>query len=394
MTKFIDDDVVHRETLQLAKRLIECRSVTPADGGSLDLIERRLTAAGFRCERLDRGGVRNLWSRHGETAPVLCLAGHVDVVTTGPPDRWSSDPFVPTERDGYLYGRGAGDMKTSVAAMVTAAERVTGASPNHPGTIAVLLTSDEEGEAVDGTATVVETLQARHETIDACILGEPTSSARLGDVVKNGRRGSLNGVLTVRGVQCHVAYPEQGANPIHSALPALAELAGIRWDEGSEDFPPTSFQISNVHAGTGANNVIPGSLELLFNFRFSPASPVELLRERVHEVLDRHRVEYRLEWSLSGPPFMTPRGWLVDALSAAITNVTGTTPKLSTTGGTSDGRFIAAVAREVVEFGPIGEAMHGVNERVRLADIAPLSTIYEQTLLGLLGDRAIPTLPR
>jgi succinyl-diaminopimelate desuccinylase len=381
---------IHGETLQLARRLIGCRSVTPADGGCLDLIATRLAAAGFQCERVDRGGVSNLWARRGQAAPLVCLAGHVDVVTPGPLDQWSSDPFVPAERDGYLYGRGAADMKTSLAAMVTAAERVVTARPNHRGSIALLLTSDEEGAAVDGTAAVVEVLQTRGESIDACILGEPTSSDRLGDVMKNGRRGSLNGVLTVKGVQCHIAYPERGRNPVHTALPALAELVAIEWDRGTEYFPPTSFQISNVHAGIGANNVIPGTLELLFNFRFSPESPVERLKAHVHEVLDRCRLQYELAWSLSGPPFITPRGRLVEVLSTAITGVTGLTPELSTSGGTSDGRFMAAVAREVVEFGPPSEAMHGVDERVRLADLAPLSAIYEQAILALLVVHTLP----
>ena len=374
-----------RETLDLARRLIACRSVTPADGGCLDLIAARLEAAGFRCERLDRGGVANLWARRGERAPLVCLAGHVDVVPPGPIAGWRSDPFVPTERDGYLYGRGAADMKTSVAAMVTAAERSVTAHPDHGGSIALLLTSDEEGDAVDGTVAVVDWLRGRDETIDACVLGEPTSVARLGDTVKNGRRGSLNGALTVKGVQGHIAYPERGRNPIHTALPALAELAAVQWDQGNEYFPPTSFQISNVHAGTGAVNVVPGAMELLFNLRFSPESSVEDIKARVRATLDRHGVEYELAWSLSAQPFMTRRGKLVDALGRAITAVTGLTPALSTSGGTSDGRFLAAVAREVVEFGPPGEAMHGVDERVRLADIAPLSAIYERTIAALLA---------
>jgi len=378
-------DDAHRETLALARRLIACRSITPADGGCLDVIAARLTAAGFRCERVDRGGVGNLWARRGQTTPLVCLAGHVDVVQPGPLDRWSSDPFVPTERDGYLYGRGAADMKTSVAAMVTAAERIVTADPNHRGSIALLLTSDEEGDASDGTAAVVDALRSRGDTIDACILGEPTSAKRLGDTLKNGRRGSLGGVLNVRGVQCHIAYPERGRNPIHTVLPALAELTAVQWDHGNEYFAPTSFQISNVHAGTGATNVIPGRLEVLFNFRFSPESTVEELEARVHATLDRHGVEYDLVWSLSGSPFMTRKGRLVEALSGAITAVTGLTPELSTGGGTSDGRFIAAVAREVVEFGPLSEAIHGVDERVRLADIGPLSTIYERTITALLA---------
>ncbi len=376
---------IQRETLELARRLIACRSVTPADEGCLDLVASRLAAAGFRCERLDRGGVGNLWARRGHAAPLVCVAGHVDVVPPGPIDRWGSDPFVPTERDGWLYGRGAADMKTSVAAMVTASERVVAANPNHRGSIAVLLTSDEEGDAADGTVAVVDALRSRGETIDACIVGEPTSSARLGDTMKNGRRGSLSGALTVKGIQCHIAYPERGRNPIHTALPAIAELAAVEWDRGNDDFPPTSFQISNVHAGTGAGNVIPGTLELIFNVRFSPESTVEGIKARVHAILDRHGVEYDLRWTLFGVPFVTRRGRLVEALAGAITAVTGLAPGLSTSGGTSDGRFITAVAREVVEFGPLSEGMHGADERVRLADIGPLSSIYERTIAALLG---------
>jgi succinyl-diaminopimelate desuccinylase len=377
---------IHDDTLRLAKRLIACRSLTPADAGCLDLIASRLTAAGFHCERLDRGGVSNIWARRGQSAPLVCLAGHVDVVAPGPLTRWTSDPFVPVERDGYLYGRGAADMKTPLAAMVTAAERVVTAHPNHGGSIAFLLTSDEEGDAVDGTAAVVETLRSRGETIDACIVGEATSSERLGDVMKNGRRGSLTGALCVKGVQCHIAYPERGRNPIHAALPALAELAAIEWDPGNDDFPATGFQISNVHAGTGSINVIPGLFELQFNFRFSPAVPVEQLEARVHEILDRHGLEYDLAWTLGASPFLTPRGRLVHTLSAAVAGVTGLEPQLSTSGGTSDGRFLAAIAREVVEFGPVNASVHMVDERVRLADIGPLSTIYEQAIVRLLAD--------
>ena len=372
-------------TLTLARRLIACRSVTPAEGGCLDLVAARLTAAGFQCERLDRGGVSNLWARRGRTAPLVCLAGHVDVVPPGAVERWTSDPFVPTERDGYLYGRGAADMKTSVAAMVTAAERIVSANPHHPGSIALLLTSDEEGDAVNGTVAVVEALESRGEMMEACVVGEPTSSSRLGDTIKNGRRGSLSGVLRVKGVQCHIAYPERGRNPIHTALPALAELAAMSWDQGNEYFQPTSFQISNVHAGTGATNVIPGALELFFNFRFSPESTVEGLEARVQQTLDRHGVEYDLTWSQAGSAFMTPTGRLTDALSAAITSVTGLEPELSTNGGTSDGRFIARVAREVVDFGPLSESIHGVDERISLADIHPLSAIYERTIAALLA---------
>jgi len=379
---------IHDDTLRLAKRLIACRSLTPADAGCLDLIASRLTAAGFHCERLDRGGVRNLWARRGQSAPLVCLAGHVDVVAPGPLTQWTSDPFVPVERDGYLFGRGAADMKTPLAAMVTAAERVVTAHPNHGGSVALLLTSDEEGDAVDGTAAVVDTLRSRGETIDACMLGEPTSSERLGDVMKNGRRGSLNGALTVKGVQCHIAFPERGRNPIHLAVPVLADLAAAEWDQGNRHFPPTSFQISNVNAGTGATNVIPGTLELLFNFRFSPESQVEQLKARVHEILDRHTLEYDLVWTLVGSPFITPRGQLVETLGTAITAVTGLEPQLSTSGGTSDGRFLAAVAREVVEFGPVNESIHKVDERVRLADIGPLSTIYERAIVSLLAGRS------
>jgi succinyl-diaminopimelate desuccinylase len=300
-------------------------------------------------------------------------------------ERWTSDPFTPTERDGSLFGRGAADMKTSVAAMVTAAERFVARVPQHHGSLALLLTSDEEGAGVDGTAAVVRELQSRGDGIDACIIGEPTSASRFGDTIKNGRRGSLSGVLRVNGIQCHIAYPERGRNPIQTALPALAELAAIEWDRGNEYFSPTSFQISDIHAGTGANNIIPGSLDVMFNFRFSTDSTAEQLKARVHQVLDAHRLDYVLNWSLSGVPFLSPRGGLVDIVSAAVTAVTGVTPALSTTGGTSDGRFLASVSREVVEFGPLSASIHGIDEHVRIADIAPLSAIYEQTIAALLS---------
>jgi succinyl-diaminopimelate desuccinylase len=376
---------VHVETLDLAKRLIACRSVTPEDGGALDMIGARLTKAGFACERIDRGPVGNLWARRGTAAPVVCLAGHVDVVPPGPVDRWTSDPFSPTERDGSLFGRGAADMKTSVAAMVTAAERFVARAPQHRGSLALLLTSDEEGAGVDGTAAVVRELQSRREGIDACIVGEPTSASRFGDTIKNGRRGSLNGILRVNGIQCHIAYPERGRNPIQTALPALAELVAIEWDRGNEYFSPTSFQMSDIRAGTGANNIIPGSLDVLFNFRFSAGSTAEQLQARVRAVLDAHRLDYELTWSLSGAPFLSPRGGLVDVVSAAVTAVTGVTPALSTSGGTSDGRFLANISREVVEFGPLSTSIHGIDEHVRIADIAPLSTIYERALDALLA---------
>lgn len=378
-------NIAQDETVALARRLIACRSVTPADDGCIERIAARLAVSGFRCERIDRGNVRNLWARHGQGAPLVCLAGHVDVVPPGPVERWTSDPFVATERDGFLYGRGASDMKGSVAAMVTAAERFVSARPDHAGSIALLLTSDEEGAAIDGTVAVVDALQGRGETIDACIVGEPTSTKRLGDTVKNGRRGSLNGTLLVKGTECHIAYPERGRNPIHVALSALAELVAVRWDRGNEHFPPTSFQISSVHAGTGTVNVIPGSLEVLFNVRFSPESTVDGIKALVHATLDRHGVEYDLAWSLAGAPFMTGRGRLVEALGRAIADVTELTPALSTSGGTSDGRFIARIAREVVEFGPVAESMHGVDERVRIGDLGPLSAIYERTVEALLA---------
>ena len=372
------------QTLALARQLIACRSVTPADAGCIDLIAGRLASAGFHCEHIDRGRVRNLWARRGSAAPLVCLAGHVDVVPPGPAHEWQSDPFVAFERDGYLYGRGASDMKGPLAALVTAAERFVNSHSDHAGSVALLLTSDEEGAAVDGTAAVVETLQRRGETIDACIVGEPTSVNQLGDTVKNGRRGSLGGTLMVKGAPCHIAYPERGRNPIHAALPALAELAAISWDQGNQHFQPTSFQFSNVHAGAGTVNVIPGSMEVLFNIRFSPASTVDSLEARVREVLDRHGIEYDLVWHLSGEPFMTVPGRLLNTLGGAIKSVTGLTPALSTSGGTSDGRFIARVAREVVEFGPVAEGMHAANERVRVADLGPLSAIYERALEGLL----------
>ena len=376
---------IQRDTLDLAKRLIACRSITPEDAGSIEMITSRLAKAGFACERIDRGAVKNLWARRGTGGRLVCLAGHVDVVPPGPLEQWTSDPFTPAERDGCLFGRGAADMKTSVAAMVTAAERFAAATPDHRGSLALLFTSDEEAAAVDGTAAVVRELQTRKERIDACIVGEPTSADRLGDTIKNGRRGSLNGVLTVKGVQAHIAYRERGINPIHTAIPALAELAAIEWDQGNEYFSPTSFQISNVHAGTGSNNTTPGTLDALFNFRFSTESAADQLKARVHAVLDAHAVDYTLEWSLSGAPFLSPRGGLVDVLSAAIASVTGVTPALSTSGGTSDGRFLAAVSGEVAEFGPVGRAVHGIDEHVLVADIAPLSAVYEQAIAGLLA---------
>jgi succinyl-diaminopimelate desuccinylase len=377
------------ETLRLARDLIACRSITPADGGSLALLASRLAAAGFRCERLDRGPVANLWARCGTAGPVVCLAGHVDVVPPGPVEQWSSDPFTPTERAGLLYGRGAADMKGAVAAMVTAAERVARTAAGR-GSVAILLTSDEEGDAVDGTAAAVEALRARGETIDACVIGEPTSARQFGDTIKNGRRGSLSGKLRVRGQQCHIAYPERGRNPVHEASPALQALVSAEWDRGTPYFQPTSFQISNIHAGTGAGNIIPGTLDIWFNFRFSPASSVTALQESVRRVLDDHRLQYELEWTLIGEPFLTPRGPLVDAVSAAVQAVAGVQPELSTSGGTSDGRFLARLSREVVEFGPLNDSIHKIDEHVRVADLEPLSAVYERTILAMWDGGITP----
>lgn len=378
------DARIHDETLALARDLLSRRSLTPDDAGCLDLVSARLERIGFRCERIDRAGIGNLWARRGTAAPLVCFAGHADVVPTGPVEQWGSDPFTPTERDGNLYARGAVDMKGPFAAAITAIERVVARRPDHPGSIAVLLTADEEGAATDGTVAVVDELARRGERIDQAIVTESTSVTRLGDGLKNGRRGSLNGTLTIKGVQCHIAYPHLGKNPIHLAAPALAELAALRWDEGNEYFPPTSFQISNIHAGTGAVNVVPGALTLLFNFRFAPTSTVEGLQARVVEVLTKHGLDYDLQWSVSARPFLTPKGPLVDELAATIREITGVQPELSTGGGTSDARYLATISREVVEFGPVNETMHKVDEHIRLADIAPLSRIYEITLDRLL----------
>ena len=375
-------------TLALARQLIARPSVTTADAGCLDIIADRLRPLGFAIERLDSTGptgpVCNLWARRGQTAPLVCLAGHTDVVPPGPREQWQSDPFEPSERDGLLHGRGAADMKASLAAFVVAVERFVGACPDAGGSIALLLTSDEEGDATDGTVRVVEALRARGESIDFCIVGEPTSTARLGDTIKNGRRGSLSARLVVKGLQGHVAYPEQVRNPIHLAAPALADLASAHWDDGNEYFPPTSFQISNIHAGTGATNVVPGTLEVLCNFRFSTANSVENLQARVHALLDRHQLEYEIHWTIGGQPFLTPRGRLVAAMEEAIQAVTGGKPMLSTSGGTSDGRFIADICSQVVEFGPINASIHKVNEHVAVADLEPLAGIYQEALARLL----------
>ncbi len=371
--------------LDLARQLIARRSVTPDDAGCLELLAARLAHRFETPLPSRRSIVKPSGARRGTARPLVCLAGHTDVVPPGPVDQWCSDPFLPSERDGRLYGRGAADMKTSLAAFVVAVERFVATRPDHRGSIALLLTSDEEGDATDGTVRVVEALKARGETIDYCIVGEPTSVARLGDTIKNGRRGSLSARLVVKGLQGHVAYPEKVRNPIHLAAPALAELSAARWDEGNEFFPPTSFQISNIHAGTGATNVVPGTLEVLFNFRFSTASSVESLQDRVHRLLDRHGLEYDIHWTIGGRPFVTPRGALVAALSEAIREVTGIVPELSTSGGTSDGRFIAEICPEVVELGPVNASIHKIDEHVALADIEPLTAIYLGTLERLLG---------
>jgi succinyl-diaminopimelate desuccinylase len=371
-------------TLQLAIDLLSRRSNTPEDAGCQELMISRLEKLGFNIERMRCGDVDNLWARRGTEGPLLVFAGHTDVVPTGPLDQWHSEPFTPTIRDGMLYARGAADMKTSLAAFVTAIEEFVAAHPDHDGSIGLLITSDEEGIAVDGTVKVVEALQARNELIDYCIVGEPTSNKQVGDMIKNGRRGSLSGKLIAKGIQGHIAYPHLVKNPIHMVSPAIAELAKTVWDEGNEYFPPTSWQISNMNGGTGATNVVPGEVEILFNFRFSTASTVEGLKEKVHAILDRHGVEYDLQWELSGKPYLTPKGSLVAAISGAIEQAYGITPELSTSGGTSDGRFIADICPQVIEFGPLNATIHKLNECVGVADIEPLKDTYRITMEKLL----------
>ncbi|MDO8893084.1 MAG: succinyl-diaminopimelate desuccinylase [Sulfurimicrobium sp.] len=373
------------DTLELAKALISRRSLTPDDAGCQEIIIGRLEKLGFKIEKMRFGNVDNFWARRGTSAPLVCFAGHTDVVPTGPLDKWESEPFTPTIRDGMLFGRGAADMKTSLAAFITAIEAFLGEHPGHAGSIALLITSDEEGIAVDGTVKVVEALKARNELMDYCIVGEPSCVSRLGDTIKNGRRGSLSGKLTVKGVQGHIAYPHLAKNPIHLAAPAIAELAATQWDQGNEYFPPTTWQVSNVHGGTGVTNVIPGTVEVMFNFRFSTASTVEGLKSRVHAILDQHGLEYELAWELSGKPFLTPRGDLVAAIGSAILEVTGVETELSTSGGTSDGRFIADICNQLVEFGPLNATIHKLNECVAEADIEPLKEIYRLTLTKLLA---------
>ena len=375
---------MHNDTLALAQALIARRSLTPFDDGCQEILISRLEKIGFNIERIRCGEVDNLWARRGSSAPLVCFAGHTDVVPTGPLEKWDSDPFKSEIREDKLYGRGAADMKGSLAAFIIAIETFVARHPHHSGSVALLITSDEEAAAIDGTVRVVEALQARNEPIDYCIVGEPTCVDKLGDTIKNGRRGSLSGTLTVKGIQGHIAYPHLARNPIHLAAPAIAELAQAKWDEGNEYFPPTTWQISNINGGTGATNVIPGEVTILFNFRFSTASTIESLRARVHDILDRHQLDYDLRWEFSGKPYLTPRGNLVEAVSLAIQTVTGIEPQLSTSGGTSDGRFIADICPQVVEVGPRNATIHEINEYVEVKDLEQLPEIYRLTLENLL----------
>ena len=372
-------------TLEYAKALISRPSVTPEDEGCQDWMIEKLEALGFQCETLWFEEVRNLWARRGSDGPLLVFAGHTDVVPTGDAGKWRFDPFVPTEDGDLLYGRGAADMKGSIAAMLVAVEDFIAAHPDHRGSLGFLITADEEGPSVNGTVKVVETLQEREEHIDYCLVGEPSSSDTVGDVIKNGRRGSLGGLLTVKGVQGHVAYPERALNPVHAFAPVMAALVGMHWDDGDADFPPTSFQISNIRAGTGANNVIPGRLEVEFNFRFGPASSEAGLRAAVEQVLARAGCRYEIDWHLSGEPFVTRGGALIEAASAACEAVTGAAPQLDTGGGTSDGRFIAPTGAQVVELGLCNPSIHKIDEHAALADLEALTAIYEQLLERLVG---------
>ncbi|MBL8419306.1 MAG: succinyl-diaminopimelate desuccinylase [Dechloromonas sp.] len=371
-------------TLALARQLIARPSLTPDDAGCMEIITERLQGLGFSIEFINRNGVTNLWARRGTARPLFAFAGHTDVVPTGPLERWTAPPFAPEIRDGLLYGRGAADMKSSLAAMLTATEAFVAANPRHPGSLAFLLTSDEEGDATDGTVAVVEALKARGEALDFCLIGEPTSVDTLGDMIKNGRRGSLSGRLTVKGIQCHIAYPHLGLNPIHLAAPAIAELGDSEWDRGNEHFPPTTWQISNIHGGTGATNVVPGSVEIKFNFRFGTASSVDSLQQRLTAILDRHGLEYNIDWTLGARPFLTGRGPLASAAAAAIRDICGIETELSTTGGTSDGRFIAEICGQLLEIGPVNATSHKIDESVDIAALPRLSAIYTRILEELL----------
>lgn len=374
------------ETLDLACELIRRPSVTPDQAGCLDLIAARLEAIGFTCEWMRFGEVDNLWARRGTEYPVLALAGHVDVVPTGPVENWSTPPFEPTLKDGWLHGRGAADMKGGLAGLVTAAERFIAAHPEHRGSLAFLLTADEEGPSIDGTRKVIAALQARGEKIDWCLLGEPSSRERGGDVLRNGRRGSLNGLVTIHGVQGHVAYPALASNPVHKLAPALSELCSIEWDKGNAHFPPTSLQISNLNAGTGADNIIPGAASLMFNIRFSTEWTIQRLQERIIDLLDRHGLEYDIKWHISGEPFLTAGGPLLDATREALKEVIGIDPVVDTGGGTSDGRHIAPTGTEVIELGPVNATIHKIDEKVRVTELDELSSVYERILIKLLKN--------
>ncbi|RZG77116.1 MULTISPECIES: succinyl-diaminopimelate desuccinylase [unclassified Acinetobacter] len=376
----------HSDTLELSLQLLRQPSVTPVDHTCQTIMADRLSAIGFNIENMRFEDVDNLWARRGTESPVFCFAGHTDVVPTGHLDAWESDPFLPEIRDGKLYGRGSADMKTALAAMVVASERFVKKHPNHKGSIAFLITSDEEGPSINGTVKVVETLEARNEKMTWCLVGEPSSTNTLGDIVKNGRRGSLNAVLTVKGKQGHVAYPHLAINPIHTASKALAELCDTVWDNGNEYFPATTFQVSNIQAGTGATNVVPGTMTVTFNFRYSTEVTADQLKARVLEILDRHAVDYDISWTLSGLPFLTPVGELVNAAKTAIKNVTGTETELSTSGGTSDGRFIAPTGAQVLELGVLNATIHQINEHVNIDELEPLAEIYEQILVELLAQ--------
>ncbi len=377
------------DTLTLAKTLIQRPSVTPEDTGCQLLLAERLQAIGFEIEPLRFGDVDNLWARRGNARPLLCFAGHTDVVPTGPQHEWRFPPFSAQEHEGQLYGRGSADMKGSVAAFVTACERFIARHPDHAGSIAFLITSDEEGPAKDGTVRVIETLEKRGEKIDWCLVGEPSSTDRLADVIKNGRRGSLDATLTVQGIQGHVAYPHLARNPVHAFAPALLQLSTEIWDQGNDHFPPTTFQISNINAGVGATNVIPGKLEVRFNLRFSTELNEQIIRKRVEAILNQHALDYEIDWQLSGNPFLTAEGELVDAIRQAVKSVCGYETQLSTAGGTSDGRFIAPTGAQVVELGPLNATIHQVDEYVSIADLHRLSDIYEQTLINLLARPAV-----
>lgn len=371
-------------TLALAKQLLAEQSITPDDKNCQTMLADRLRAIGFTIEEMHFGDTKNFYARLGDTAPVLCFAGHTDVVPTGDINKWTFDPFTPTEHDGKLYARGTADMKTAIACFVTACERFVVANPDFSGSLALLITSDEEGDAHDGTTKVVDKLKERGEMLDYCIVGEPTAVNQLGDTLKNGRRGSLSGSLTVQGKQGHIAYPHLANNPIHAAAPALAELAATEWDTGNAYFPATSFQISNINGGTGATNVIPATVNVKFNFRFSTEQTESSLKNRVHEILDKHGLTYDLAWSLSGNPFLTEAGKLTEIAQAACAEICGVTPELSTTGGTSDGRFIKAIARELIELGFVNATIHQIDEHIELADIDKLSAVYEKMMLDLL----------